>query len=46
MKSAGFIDHFNKLMVEAFGGGSNDDAASENKIISRLSKEVAIDKVL
>jgi hypothetical protein len=37
-------DKYNKLMVEAFGGGSGDDAASEDKIISRLSKEVTIDK--
>jgi hypothetical protein len=38
-------DQYNKLVREAFGGGS-DDAANENKIISRLSKEVTIDKGL
>ena len=38
-------DQYNKLVREAFGGGSDkDDTASENKIISRLSREVAIDK--
>ena len=38
-------DQYNKLVREAFGGGSDkDDTTSENKIISRLSKEVKIDK--
>ena len=40
-------DQYNKLVREAFGGGSDkDDITSENKIISRLSKEVTIDKIL
>ncbi len=39
-------DQYNNLVREAFGGGSNnDDTTSENKIISRLSKEITIDKV-
>jgi hypothetical protein len=38
-------DQYNQLVREAFGGGSNnDDTTSENKIISRLSKEITIDK--
>ena len=37
-------DQCNKLRVEAFGGGSNDDDANEDKIIRRISKEVTIDK--
>ncbi len=38
-------DQYNKLVREAFGGGSDkDDNTSENKIISRLSKEITIDK--
>jgi hypothetical protein len=38
-------DQYNKLMREAFGGGSDDDA-NENKIISRMSKEVTIDRII
>jgi hypothetical protein len=37
-------DRYNKLMVEAFGGGKTDDATNEDKIIRRISKEVTIDK--
>jgi hypothetical protein len=37
-------DRYNKLMVEAFGGGKADDATNEDKIIRRISKEVTIDK--
>jgi hypothetical protein len=39
-------DRYNKLMVEAFGGGKVDDATNEDKIIRRISKEVTIDKTL
>ena len=40
-------NQYNKLTREAFGGGSDkDDTSSENKIISRLSKEVTIDKII
>ena len=40
-------DQYNKLIREAFGGGSDkDDTTSENKIISRISKEITIEKVL
>jgi hypothetical protein len=37
-------DRYNKLMVEAFGGGKADDETNEDKIIRRISKEVTIDK--
>jgi hypothetical protein len=37
-------DRYNKLMVEAFGGGKVDDDINEDKIIRRISKEVTIDK--
>jgi hypothetical protein len=39
-------DRYNKLMVEAFGGGKVDDDINEDKIIRRISKEVTIDKGL
>ena len=40
-------DQYNKLIREAFGGGSDkDDTSSENKIISRITKEITIEKVL
>ena len=39
-------DQYNKLVREAFGGGTDkDDTTSENKIISRISKEITIDKI-
>jgi hypothetical protein len=39
-------DRYNKLMVEAFGGGKADDESNEDKIIRRISKEVTIDKTI
>ncbi len=39
-------DTYNKLMVEAFGGGKADDETNEDKIIRRISKEVTIDKTM
>ena len=39
-------DEYNKLVLEAFGGSGNEDVDNENKIISRISKEVTIDKHL
>jgi hypothetical protein len=39
-------DRYNKLMVEAFGGGKADDETNEDKIIRRISKEVTIDRSL
>ena len=39
-----YSDQYNKLIVEAMGGSGNEDVDNENKIIKKLSKEVAIDK--
>ena len=41
-----YSDQYNKLMVEAFGGGKVDDDVNEDKIIRRISKEVTIDKTM
>jgi hypothetical protein len=37
-------DHYNKLIIEAMGGAGDNDYEKEDKIISKLAKEVIIDK--
>ena len=47
LKSASkFSDQYNKIIVEAMGGGIyTDEMVSENKIIKNIAKEVIIDKI-
>ena len=40
-----YSDSYNKFVIEALGGSGNEDCDNEDKIISRLSKVVAIEKV-
>jgi len=37
-------DVYNKIVMETYGGYGNNDTDSENKIIMKLVKEIAIDK--
>jgi hypothetical protein len=37
-------DIYNKIVMETYGGYGNNDTDSENKIIMKLVKEIAIDK--
>jgi hypothetical protein len=37
-------DQFNKLIIEAMGGSGDNDSEKENKIITKIAKEVIIDK--
>ena len=39
-------DVYNKIVMETYGGYGNNDTDSENKIIMKLVKEIAIDKSL
>ena len=39
-----FSDQYNKLIVEAMGGSGDNDLEKENKIITKIAKEVAINK--
>ena len=39
-----YSDSYNKFVIEALGGSGNEDCDNEDKIISRLSKVVAIEK--
>jgi len=38
-------DHYNKIVIEAFGG-SNETEDNENKIIKKIAKEITIDKTI
>jgi hypothetical protein len=37
-------DQFNKIIIESMGGQGDDDYEKEEKIIKKVSKEIAIDK--
>ena len=39
-----YSDQYNKLVIEAMGGLNNIDYDNESKIITKLSKEIVIDK--
>ena len=39
-----YSDQYNKLVIEAMGGLDNKDYDNETKIITKLSKEIVIDK--
>jgi hypothetical protein len=39
-----YSDQYNKLVVESMGGSGNNDIEKEDKIIKKISKEVAINK--
>jgi hypothetical protein len=39
-----FSDKYNKLVIESFGGIGNEDYENENKIITKITKEVTIGK--
>ena len=39
-----YSDSYNKFVIEALGGSGNEDCDNEDKIISRLSKVVTIEK--
>ena len=42
-----YSDQYNKLIVEAMGGGSDkDEMESNEKIIKKITKEVIIDKTI
>jgi len=41
-----FSDKYNKLVIESFGGIGNEDYENENKIITKITKEVTIEKQL
>ena len=42
-----YSDQYNKLIIEAMGGGSDkDEEESNEKIIKKISKEVTIDKTI
>jgi hypothetical protein len=38
-------DQFNKLIIEAMGGSGDNDIEKEDKIITKIAKEVIIDKL-
>ena len=40
-----FSDQYSKLVIEAMGGGGNNDLEKENKIIRNIAKIVTIDKL-
>ena len=42
--SSRFSDQYNKIIIEACGGSGNNDAEKEDKIISKIAKEVTINK--
>jgi hypothetical protein len=37
-------DQYNRLIIEAMGGEGNDEDGKSNKIITKIAKEVVIDK--
>ena len=37
-------DQYNRLIIEAMGGAGNDEDVKSNKIISKIAKEILIDK--
>ena len=37
-------DQYNRLIIEAMGGDGNDEDAKSNKIITKIAKEILIDK--
>jgi len=37
-------DQYNRLIIEAMGGNGNDEDAKSNKIISKIAKEILIEK--
>lgn len=39
-----YTDQYNKLIVEAMGGSGDNDVEKQNKIITKIAKEVTIDK--
>ena len=39
-----YSDQYSKLVIEAMGGAGNEDCDNENKIITKLSKEIMINK--
>ena len=41
-----YADQYSKLVIEAMGGGGNNDSEKEDKIIRKIAKEVTIDKDL
>jgi hypothetical protein len=40
-----YADQYSKLVIEAFGGGGNNDEEKIEKIIRNIAKEVVIDKL-
>ena len=39
-----YADQYSKIVIEAMGGGGDNDLEKEDKIIQKIAKEVAIDK--
>ena len=37
-------DQYNRLIIEAMGGNGSDEDAKSNKIISKIAKEILIEK--
>jgi hypothetical protein len=37
-------DQYNRLIIEAMGGDGNDEDGKANKIISKIAKEILIEK--
>jgi hypothetical protein len=37
-------DQYNRLIIEAMGGDGNDEDMKSNKIITKIAKEVLIEK--
>jgi hypothetical protein len=37
-------DQYNRLIIEAMGGDGNDEDLKSSKIITKIAKEVVIDK--
>jgi len=42
--SSKYSDQYNKIIIEACGGSGNNDTEKEDKIISKIAKEVTINK--
>ena len=42
--SSKYSDQYNKIIVEACGGSGDNDTEKEDKIISKIAKEVTINK--
>jgi hypothetical protein len=38
-----FSDQYNKIVIEAFGGAGDNECEKENRIITKIAKEVTID---